>query len=149
MATQRTAAEHLGMSVRTFQNLRAAGAFGPGGHPRGRAGYDLDVLRRAYIRHLESRGAEATPAAGLDPAQERARRDAAAADKLEHEVAVARGEHVAAAVVAERIAAVFAEAARELDAAVARLRAKHPDAPELLAECEAEIHRARTRIADG
>ena len=152
MATQREAAAHLGMSLSTFQRRRAAGAFGVAGQPRGRAGYDIDALRIAYIRRLEAEresAGEEPAATALDPIHERARRDAAAADKLEHEVAVARGEHVHVSTATERIAAVFAAAAQVLDAVPARLRERHPAAERVIADCEAEIHRARAGIADG
>ncbi len=149
MASQREAAAHLGMSPATFKRRRAAGAFGVHGEPRGRAGYDVDALRVAYIRWLErQRRQGAEPAGGLDPAQERARRDAAAAAKLEHEVAVLRGEHVHVAAASERVAQAFAEAAQALDAVPARLRERHPGREAVIADCEAEIHRARSRIAD-
>lgn len=149
MATQIEAAKHLGMSLPTFKRRRAAGAFGTAGDPRGRSGVDLDELRITYIRRLEKLPLAQSPPSDLDPIQERARRDAAAADKLEHEVAVARGEHVHVSTAAERIVAVFAAAAQLLDAVPARLRERHPAAEHVIADCEAEIHRARTRIADG
>lgn len=149
MATQREVAAHLGMSLRTFQHRRALGAFGVAGQPRGRAGYDLDAVRIAYIRHLEHQNQPQAEPTDLDPIQERARRDAAAADKLELEVGEARRELVNASTATACIAAVFADAAQVLDALPARLRARHPDAELVIADCEVEIRHARNRIADG
>ena len=150
MATQIEAAKHLGMSLPTFKRRRAAGAFGTAGDPRGRGGCDLDELRITYIRRLERQlPLEQSPTGDLDPVPERARRDAAAADKLEHEVAVARGEHVHVSTATERIVGVFAAAAQLLDSIPARLRERHPAAEQVVADCEAEIHRVRSRIADG
>ncbi len=50
MATRKEAAEHLFLSVQQFDKLRRDGVL-PG--PRGRAAYDLDALRRAYIEHIK------------------------------------------------------------------------------------------------
>lgn len=86
------AAEHLCMSTRNFRTLLDKGLVTKAW---GRA-YDLDTVRREYIEHLRglvsgpARVAEGGPA--LDPVAERARKDAAMADRVELQNAVTPGE---------------------------------------------------------
>ena len=147
MATLVEAAEHLGVSVTTIRRMRAAGLFGDAGTPRGRAGVDLDQMRRELAARALNRGGASAP--DLDPDRERARKDAAMADKLELEVAERRRDLVPAADAERAIAAVFADAGRLLGEVGPRLLARHPDARGLIEEVEAELAAVRTRIADG
>ena len=150
MATLAQAAEHLGVSVGTLKRMRGAGLLGDACVPRGRAGVDLERLRHALADGARrAAGGERAERPLLDPEQERARKDAAAADKLELELGVRRGDLVPAADAERAVAAVFVDAAARLDEIGPRLLARHPDARALVDEVEAEIHDVRTRIADG
>ena len=147
VATLAEAAAHLGVSLSTLKRQRAAGLLGDACAPRGRDGVDLERLRHTVARALGRRDDSAPEV--LDPERERARKDAAMADKLELEVAARRGELVPAAEAESEVAAVFADAGDRLDEIGPRLLARHPEARALVEEVEAEIHAVRGRIADG
>ena len=150
MATLREAADHLGVSLSTLKRWRAAGVLGDACEPRGRAGVDLGAIRRALAAHaLERGGAASGPAPDYNVERERARKDAAMADKLELEVAARRRELVPAADAERAVAAVFGAAGRLLGEVGPRLLARHPEARDLVDEVEAELAAVRTRIADG
>lgn len=89
MASQIEAAEHIFTSPQRFTQLRKDGHLPAS---RGRAGYVLDEVRRAYIAYLQSRTPDTAAAmderserrqqAVDDLATERARKEAQMADRL-------------------------------------------------------------------
>jgi hypothetical protein len=54
--------------------------------------YDLDQIRKAYIRELREKAGGRYTEGDLDPMQERARKDKAMADKYERENLIAEGK---------------------------------------------------------
>lgn len=88
---------------------------------------------------------------GLDPAQERARRDAAAADKAEMELAVRRGELA----VMEDVAIAWADHISAAKVKLLSLPSKLPPllegrpAPAMAAILRTEVHAALREVAGG
>lgn len=114
MATIAEVADHIDVNTRTAADLVARGVI----TKSTRSSYDLNVARVEYIRHLREvaagrEAAQALPPGKIDGEQERARKDKEAADRLELQNAVTRGE---LAPLAEMVSAVTS--------AFARVRAK-------------------------
>ncbi|MFS8051594.1 terminase small subunit [Rhizobium sp. BR 317] len=114
MATIAEVAEHIDVNTRTAADLVARGII----TKSSRGSYDLDVVRLEYIRHIREvaagrEAAQAVPPGKIDGEQERARKDKEAADRLELQNAVTRGE---LAPLSEMVSAVTS--------AFARVRAK-------------------------
>ncbi|TWB19504.1 hypothetical protein FBZ99_101277 [Rhizobium sp. ERR 1071] len=114
MATIAEVADHIDVNTRTAADLVARGVI----TKSTRSSYDLNVARVEYIRHLREvaagrEAAQAVPPGKIDGEQERARKDKEAADRLELQNAVTRGE---LAPLAEMVSAVTS--------AFARVRAK-------------------------
>ena len=88
-----TAAAHLDLSVTRFNDLVRQGVL-----PReGRAQYDLDAVRVAYIRHIRDvAGGKKSAGGAPELTAERARLARAQADKAEMEVAALEGRLVPA-----------------------------------------------------
>lgn len=84
MATQIEAANHLGITSRRFRELTADGVL----PARKSKGWDVDQCRYAYIDWLR----EAARNSGS--MSEKARLDTARAEKVEFDLAIARGEYV-------------------------------------------------------
>lgn len=96
MALQKEVAAHLFMSRQRHSELVRKGILPPS---PASGGYDIDEARGAYIRHLRgmlSGRVDKDPGAddAIDSFRERARKDRAQADKLEHELAIAKREYV-------------------------------------------------------
>jgi len=85
LATQTEVAEHLDLSEQRIRQLLKQGIIPAS---KGYGQMDLDVSRVAYIRYLRgaATGRVSEQPADLDAAYERARKDAALADKAELEV---------------------------------------------------------------
>ncbi len=114
MATIAEVADHIDVNTRTAADLVARSVI----TKSTRSSYDLNVARIEYIRHLREvaagrEAAQAVPPGKIDGEQERARKDKEAADRLELQNAVTRGE---LAPLAEMVSAVTS--------AFARVRAK-------------------------
>ena len=106
MVTGAEAARHIFVSERRFQELLGAGVI----ERKGRAGYDLNAVREAYIGHLRevAAGRMSADGEGLDLTAERARLAKEQADKLEMENAASRGELLPRGDVVSALQAVFA-----------------------------------------
>ena len=93
MSTLKELAAHLDLSGERVRQLVKRGAIPA---PAGKAQYDIDESRIAYIRYLRgvASGQVAAETADLDAAYERARKDKAQADKTELEVARLKREMV-------------------------------------------------------
>ena len=77
MATIAECAKHLIMDERRFYQLLDEDVI----ERQSRAAYDLDAVREQYIRNLREVAAGRVITGGLDPSQERARKDKELADK--------------------------------------------------------------------
>lgn len=147
MATQQEVAEHLDLSTRSIRNHLTAGHLPPS---RGPGGYDLDACRVAYIRHLRAvaSGQAAGDGDGLDPVAERARKDAAQANKTEFDLAVAKKEYVHISHLENVLARFASAAAAKFDAITARLKQKYPELKARQIESiKMEIAEARNYVA--
>ena len=93
MATQREAAEHLGLSVKSISQLIKNGVLPS---KRGRSPLDIDICRHAYISYLRKlSGYHKTSGTG-DIAEEKTRLTKAQADKAELEVSELEGKLIPA-----------------------------------------------------
>ena len=147
MATQEQVAEHLCMHPRTLRKYLKDGVIPPN---RGTGGYDLDACRQAYITHL--RGVASNQVSsdpdGLDPIAERARKDAAQANKTEFDLAVAKKEYVHISHLENILARFASAAAAKFDSITARLKQKYPDLKARQIESiKGEIAEARNYVA--
>tara|TARA_R100000655_G_scaffold37044_1_gene71660 strand:+ start:64 stop:564 length:501 start_codon:yes stop_codon:yes gene_type:complete len=96
MATQREAAEHLGLSVKSISQLIKNGVLPS---KRGRSPLNIDVCRHAYISYLRKlSGYHKTSGTG-DIAEEKTRLTKAQADKAELEVSELEGKLIPAQLV--------------------------------------------------
>ena len=144
MATADSAAAHICLAVRNFHNLVARGVI----EKQDRGGYDLDIVREEYIRHLQDvaagREKKQSQAGELNGEQERARKDKELADRTSLQNAVTRGELVSIdevgrtvereyAVVRERLLGISGKFGADLPSdQVARIEAEIRDALEEL-----------------
>ncbi len=71
-------------------------------------GYNVPASVRSYVKHLREAAAGRAPTGDLDPSQERARKDAAMAEKIEMENDVTRGAVVMAEDVVRAVADEYA-----------------------------------------
>ncbi len=127
MATQEQVAAHLYMHPRTLRKYLKDGVLPPN---RGTGGYDIDACREAYIHHLRgvaSNQVHTGDPDGLDPIAERARKDAAQANKTEFELSVAKKEYVHVGHLEKVLSRFASSAAAAFDSIAARLHQKYPD----------------------
>lgn len=152
LATQEEVGAHLDMTRENVRKLVNAGVMPPG---KGRAGYDLDLCRVAYIRHVRGvRSGEVRPVDERDPLEyekEKTRLTAAQADHEELKVRQLQGELIAREVVASYWQAIFASVRARLlslpnKVAHAALAAK--TLTEVNDAVKLQIHEALDELAD-
>lgn len=124
MANQKEVASHLDLSDRTVRELLQKGAIP---RPRGRAGYNLDACRLAYIRHLREVAAGRQSTDGkLDLTAERARESKERADKLALENAEKRRELIPAGAVVSTWARMVESTKSQIRAVPSQAKARIP-----------------------
>jgi len=133
MASLEEAAAHVFISAATFTKLRREGKLPS---PKGRAGYVLDDVRRAYIEGLKNGNAENVSEAGPmtaerqkyadDYSSARARQAKALADKLELENKLRRGELAPIEILQAALEQVAARTRPALESLPAQLKREIP-----------------------
>lgn len=150
MASLEDAAAHIFIGPERFTQLRKAGYLPK---PRGRAGYVLDDVRRAYIDHLKAGIDTESPDVGGaerqkhvdDLARERARHAAESADKIALQNREKRRELVPVSAVRDYCTEVASLIRPRLEALPARCKV---EIPHLRASEVAVIRREVTRVTD-
>lgn len=137
MATLHEVAGHLGITVKTLQELLHDGTL----EKRDKGQYDLDECRKIYIHRLRETAAGRYSADGLNLTEERARLAKEQADAKEMENAVARGELVRIEDVATRLEATLSNVRTRLLAIPTKVAAEAAAASEAK-DVQALIERA-------
>lgn len=149
MATRQEAAEHIFLSPSQFDRLRREGALP---EHRGKSGYDLEQVRRAYIEHLRSRSSTKVakfPDKGVTPPSVDEQIKAQKLSRLQREEALERRQIAPVSVLqdyAERVALQVRSALEALPGALQK-RIPHLRAAEVNM-IRAEVTKIGDRIAD-
>jgi phage terminase Nu1 subunit (DNA packaging protein) len=147
MSTQKEVAEHLDLSDRQVRYHLTGGVLPPS---KGHGGYDLDACRVAYIRHLRgvASGQRSEDSEALDPIAERARKDAAQANRTEFDLSVLKKEYIHVSHLERMLERFASAAAAKFDSIGARLHQQYPDLKARHIDgIKAEIADARNYVA--